>query len=312
MAARSDYMVGTVTLTSGSKNFTTTGASLESAFIQAGDAILTSGGLMLIIDTITGQNSGTLRHNSPVTANNVQLVIRFQPDGSRLPGAVRDLLARWGQNGTLDAIAGLTTAKDTLAFFTGAGTADVTALTAWARTLLAVADGAAGYAALGAVPDANISNTLPAEKAFRRGNILGNVSQSGGVPTGAIIQQGSNANGEFVRFADGTQICVGRGSFTVDSPNTTSARLSYVWAFPASFVATENQFSSLSLPLGQAGNWVNISGGNTGRASVRASGSSGASFTTQTTFDIFFEVGSVDTLNSRVDNARFLVIGRWI
>lgn len=37
--------------------------------------------------------------------------------------------------------------------------------------------------------------------------ILGTVSQSGGVPTGAIIQKGSNANGDYVRFADGTQIC---------------------------------------------------------------------------------------------------------
>lgn len=44
-------------------------------------------------------------------------------------------------------------------------------------------------------------------QAFRRGNILGTVSQSGGVPTGAVIQRGSNSNGEFVRFADGTQIC---------------------------------------------------------------------------------------------------------
>lgn len=42
---------------------------------------------------------------------------------------------------------------------------------------------------------------------YRRGNILGTVSQSGGSSTGAIIQRGSNANGEFVRFADGTQIC---------------------------------------------------------------------------------------------------------
>ena len=42
---------------------------------------------------------------------------------------------------------------------------------------------------------------------YRRGNILGTVSESGGVPTGAIIERGSNANGEFVRFADGTQIC---------------------------------------------------------------------------------------------------------
>lgn len=37
--------------------------------------------------------------------------------------------------------------------------------------------------------------------------ILGTVSQSGGVPTGAILQKGSNANGSYLRFADGTQIC---------------------------------------------------------------------------------------------------------
>lgn len=40
--------------------------------------------------------------------------------------------------------------------------------------------------------------------------LVGTVSQSGGVPTGAVVERGSNANGEYVRFADGTQICVGR------------------------------------------------------------------------------------------------------
>ncbi|MDR7123692.1 DUF2793 domain-containing protein [Pseudotabrizicola sp. 4114] len=45
-------------------------------------------------------------------------------------------------------------------------------------------------------------------QAFRRGNILGTVSHASGVPTGAVIERGGNANGEYVRFADGTQICV--------------------------------------------------------------------------------------------------------
>jgi len=39
---------------------------------------------------------------------------------------------------------------------------------------------------------------------YSRDSILGTVSQSGGIPTGAIIERGSNANGEYVRFADGT------------------------------------------------------------------------------------------------------------
>ncbi|MDX0973526.1 phage tail protein [Sinorhizobium medicae] len=36
---------------------------------------------------------------------------------------------------------------------------------------------------------------------------VGIVTQSGGVPAGAIIERGSNANGEYVKFADGTMIC---------------------------------------------------------------------------------------------------------
>ncbi|MBZ3679549.1 phage tail protein, partial [Pseudomonas aeruginosa] len=71
---------------------------------------------------------------------------------------------------------------------------------------------------------------------YSRDSILGAVSQSSGAPTGAVIQRGSNANGEFVRFADGTQICIvtllGDGS---QQPNT-----------------------SISLPLPAAflGNWT--------------------------------------------------------
>jgi hypothetical protein len=48
-----------------------------------------------------------------------------------------------------------------------------------------------------------------AEAALRYGkdNVIGTVSQSAGVPTGALIEYGSNANGEYCRYADGTQIC---------------------------------------------------------------------------------------------------------
>jgi len=49
-------------------------------------------------------------------------------------------------------------------------------------------------------------NQLSGQTAYTRSNILGTVSQSAGVPTGAIIERGSNANGEFVKYADGTLI----------------------------------------------------------------------------------------------------------
>lgn len=44
--------------------------------------------------------------------------------------------------------------------------------------------------------------------AFLKSNILGTVSQASGVPTGAIIEKGSNSNGQYVKFADGTLICM--------------------------------------------------------------------------------------------------------
>jgi hypothetical protein len=66
------------------------------------------------------------------------------------------------------------------------------------------------YAAVGgATTIAALLAALQGAGAFGRGNILGSVSQANGVPTGAVIERGSNASGQYVRFADGTQICWG-------------------------------------------------------------------------------------------------------
>jgi len=66
--------------------------------------------------------------------------------------------------------------------------------------------------------------------------IVGTVSQSGGVPTGAIVQRGSNANGEFVRLADGTQFCT---VYVVQASRSipTSPVSVGTWSFPAAFAA---------------------------------------------------------------------------
>ncbi|WP_303698689.1 phage tail protein [Pseudomonas aeruginosa] len=72
---------------------------------------------------------------------------------------------------------------------------------------------------------------------FHNRNILGTVSQSGGVPTGAIIERGSNANGEYVRFADGTQIC------------TNSNRA--ITADPAAFIGAVTSVDGNKLRIGR-------------------------------------------------------------
>lgn len=67
-------------------------------------------------------------------------------------------------------------------------------------------------------------------KMYNQTTILGTVGQSSGVPTGAIIERGSNSNGEYVKYADGTRICR-HGSTSSNSAAAT-------WTFPAAFSAT--------------------------------------------------------------------------
>jgi hypothetical protein len=79
---------------------------------------------------------------------------------------------------------------------------------------------------------------------YRRANILGTVSQTGGVPTGAIIEGPiTNANGTYIRWADGTQICMvsanlgsivanGAGTFA-DPYRTAGANLGWPAVFAA-------------------------------------------------------------------------------
>lgn len=59
--------------------------------------------------------------------------------------------------------------------------------------------------------------------------VLGAVSQSGGTPTGALMEAGSNTNGSYLRLADGTQIC--RHVLTASAGAATG------WTYPAAFAA---------------------------------------------------------------------------
>ena len=60
---------------------------------------------------------------------------------------------------------------------------------------------------------------------------------------GALIERDSNGNGEYVRFADGLQICTYDYTATADARETTAGALycmssSVTWTYPAAFVAT--------------------------------------------------------------------------
>jgi len=69
---------------------------------------------------------------------------------------------------------------------------------------------------------------------YAEGNILGTVTESSGVPTGAIIERGSNANGEFVKYADGTMIC----TRDISVNHTSTGIQGFTW--PAVFAFSAN------------------------------------------------------------------------
>jgi hypothetical protein len=78
---------------------------------------------------------------------------------------------------------------------------------------------------------------------YRRGNIIGTVTESAGVPTGALFERGSNANGVYIRFGDGTQICTRRVQLDGVSINTAMGGLFRAnvgsFTFPATFTVVD-------------------------------------------------------------------------
>ena len=90
---------------------------------------------------------------------------------------------------------------------------------AWA-TALSV-DAASG------APDLAPGASIDGQGAYHRGNLVGSVSQSAGQPTGAVIEQGSTAQGDYLRLADGTQICWGA--------ITTATGGAVSWTYPVAF-----------------------------------------------------------------------------
>ena len=78
------------------------------------------------------------------------------------------------------------------------------------------------------VYDPVTASWLPWRLIYDHASILGTVTQDAGVPTGALIESGSNANGRWRRFACGFQMCW--------RDQTGSASAATTWTFPAAFI----------------------------------------------------------------------------
>ncbi|WP_435170843.1 hypothetical protein [Falsirhodobacter sp. 1013] len=164
--------------------------------------------------------------------------------------------------------------------------------TDFAVSLLKANTAAQAYAALGAVPAAQIRSDYPADKTFRRGNVIGTVAQSAGVPTGALLEKGSNANGNYLRFADGTQICTAK----VAADLTTNNVSSNTWPFPAAFTG------DVSVSWGATRSTTGIPGSDQGALSTAFI------HTTGTQWSLFSQGGGASSTFAFI---ALTAIGRW-
>ena len=94
----------------------------------------------------------------------------------------------------------------------------------------------AGEIAAGFVGRVTLVSTTQALVEGLDAKTVGTVSQALGVPTGSVIETGTNANGTYTRFADGSQIC------TMGFPDIACPASAYVSlanrSYPAAFIAT--------------------------------------------------------------------------
>ncbi|MGB5903820.1 MAG: pyocin knob domain-containing protein [Xanthobacteraceae bacterium] len=126
---------------------------------------------------------------------------------------------------------------------------------------------------------------------YMTSNIVGTVSQSGGVPTGAIVERGNNGNGSWVRFADGTQICwfAGQLYFAIEASYGSIYQGGAGVSYPVSFT---------NIPS------VSANGCRTGQIGMAmAVGASTSGF--------FFRVIDWFSRGADFNDASYVAIGRW-
>jgi len=228
MALPTSFNTGTATLNANGTAVTGQGTTWLTSGLQAGD-IFWAAGLSVRIAAVNSNTSLTLAYAWPGTTRSADIYeVRFASDATRALTAARQVLDAL-TNGNLFSIGALTTAANKLAYYTGAGVAALTDLVAHGRAIIGLTGG-----------NGKFIRSTGANTAVMQ-DMVGTVSQSGGIPTGAIVERGSTANGEYVRFADGTQICTYNAVYSITTGAVGSIHRDSTsvgaWSYPAAFAA---------------------------------------------------------------------------
>ena len=166
-----DYTAGTVSIAAGGLTLTGAGTTWQTAGFREGDEFIANGWRM-VIQSVNSNTSITLASNGGTRGGaltNASYRLRYMSDGSRIGAQAQQLIAMLGDTGNLAAIGGLASAANTMPYFSGAGSAALTVLTAYARSLLAGADAAEAVATLGLLPVQANPLDLTANRLLRTG-----------------------------------------------------------------------------------------------------------------------------------------------
>lgn len=119
--------------------------------------------------------------------------------------------------------------------------------------VLPLAKGGTGVATMAALLSA-----LNAAGNFSRANILGTVSMASGVPSGAIIERAANANGVYIKYADGSMTCF----------KLISGSIGVTSGYGSSFASTALGLGSFAAPFARVDNFDVLAQGADGACTV--------------------------------------------
>lgn len=130
--------------------------------------------------------------------------------------------------------------------------------------------------------------------------LLGVVAQSSGIPTGSVFETGSTANGDYLRFADGTQICTISG---LEVSRISNTQMAVTWTLPKAFVGAA--VATLTLPQLET-DYIGLTPDTLGACFCQPT-------TTTITMGHHKAYGAPNFVTgAKVQNGRALAIGRWV
>ena len=130
---------------------------------------------------------------------------------------------------------------------------------------------------------------------YSTNNIVGTVAQTSSAPAGAIIERGTNASGEYVRYADGTQICWKRiGTSSVNSASGSLFLSNAVGSgsYPMAFISIPTVSAMACVSGYQWALWA-----------------ANASEPTATAWGSYYAASAASTLQGALIN--IIAVGRW-